>query len=202
MSVGYRVIGDHDGIAVSWKEGVRIRENHNSIVIIITILTAIIGVALSINMANPAFLILSALSPIAGQIYNIFGRSDKERIIIFHKDGSITSPNGTPDFENTVEFKNTRFHDIAEFKASPLSEWNSKSREHQDARHWWVVLLERKDGAPIFLSNGPNARAYLQPVVVALDRAYDEMLPHIVLNSDTSGVTDNGTGSVQGKRRQ
>lgn len=122
---------------------------------------------------------------------------DQLRTLIIRPTGRLEVPRGLPK-EPTVRWLYAKFADVTGVELSPAREWDSLAEG-------FFIILQTASGTPVFLGQPQRpggGKAELQPIVVALHRAWETMRPtveaHMALEAAKAAIDSGATSIVVG----
>jgi hypothetical protein len=105
------------------------------------------------------------------------------RKLVIHSDGTLSANGGDYSYDGGASTSNTRLEDIKDILIDEGNNWIRKSEIFNDPQapsiSWLVIILQRTDGQSVFLSQCNYPRGVLQPILVALTNAIEEMKKYI-----------------------
>jgi|TARA_B100001105_G_scaffold197259_1_gene161057 hypothetical protein len=156
------------------------------------------------GQSNPmAFVFFFIAAPFLIQAVRMFARRANERqhdtlrTLIIRPTGRLEVPRGLPK-EPNVRWLYAKFADVTGIELSPAREWDSLAEGS-------YIILQTVSGTPVFLGQPQRpggGKAELQPIVVALHRAWEAMRPtveaHMALEAAKAAIDSGATSIVVG----
>lgn len=122
---------------------------------------------------------------------------DQLRALVIRPDGRLEVPYGLPK-EPKSRLLNARYSDVTNIQLSPAREWDRLS-------DGFFIMLQTESGEVVFLGQPyrpANAKAELQPIIVALHKAWEAMRPtveaHAAMAAAEAAMTSGGTSFAVG----
>lgn len=103
---------------------------------------------------------------------------DQLRALVIRPDGRLEVPYGLPK-EPKGRLLNARYNDVTNIQLSPAREWDRLS-------DGFFIILQTESGEVVFLGQPQRpggGKAELQPIIVALHKAWEAMRPIVVANA-------------------
>ena len=100
-------------------------------------------------------------------------RFDTLRCLAILPDGGLHIPFGIPGRDEHRRVL-ANYEDVTGIQLSPEAEWGGAARSDN-----FYILLQTESGQPVFIGLSNRGKAQLQPVVVALHKAWETMRPFV-----------------------
>ena len=127
------------------------------------------------------------------------------RTLIIRSNGILECNGNGYLYEGGGSISDTTLADIKEIMIDDANNWLRKSEIENNPESrpisWMVIILQRTDGQSVFLSKCNHPRGVLQPVLVALTNAIEEIKKHVKTNQKMQNtMTDFGTEPVYNEK--
>lgn len=119
---------------------------------------------------------------LCGAVWRFSQHSDQRsrdtlRRLVIRPSGRLETPFGVPHHAN-VTWLYANYLDVTGIQLSPAREWDQYG--DRDASY---IMLQTESGKPVFLGLTTRPKAELQPIIVALHKAWEAMRPIVVANA-------------------
>lgn len=127
-----------------------------------------------------------------------FGQRSRDtlRRLVIRPSGVLETPFGIPHQAN-VTWLYANYLDVTGIQVSPAREWN----QHGD-RDASYIMLQTESGKPVFLGLTTRSKGEVQPIIVALDKAWRTMRPtveaHMAMAAAEAAIKSGHTSFVVG----